>query len=281
MSSLHYFHVDAFTEQPFKGNSAGVLILDEFPNDETMQAIAREFNHSETAFIVKGPARENKNQCAIYALRWFTPEMEINLSGHATLAASKVLHDEYGIENSCIIYDTSLGEIETRKIGEDIVLNLPMDDYALLDPSEQILWYLGINNYHRSVYSNLLKILIIEVDDEKSVLRLKPDYDKLRNIDLDIDLGGICVTCRRTVEGDYDFASRYFNPWIGVNEDPITGSVHTVLALYWSRMLRKTHLIAWQCSHRPGLLILDVLADKRVEITGRAYVISEGHIRLP
>lgn len=272
--------MDAFTQTPFSGNPAGVVILDEYLSDEDMQLIAREVNHSETAFVVRSPERFNQNQCAIFALRWFTPEMEINVSGHATLAASKVLHDAYGINNDCIIYDTSFGEIVTRKEGNAIVLNLPMDDYEPQDPSEQLLWYLGINNFERSVYSKKLKKLIIEVDDEKTITRLKPDYDKLRKIDLDFDLGGIGVTCKGAENGEYDFSSRYFNPWIGVNEDSITGSVHTVLALYWSRELKKKHLLARQCSRRPGNLILDVLDNGRVEITGHAFIVLEGRIRM-
>lgn len=281
MKKLHYFHVDAFSERPFSGNPAGIIILDEFISNEAMQAIARELDHSETAFVVKGQDRVGLEPCASYDLRWFTPEVEVFLSGSATLAASKVLHDELGVTSKCIHYNTLFGEIVTRREGEDIIITLPSDDYDALDPSEQLLWYLGINNYHRAIYSRNLKKLIIEVDDELAISRIKPDFHKLRYIDLDFDLGGLGVTCKSPKPEEYDFASRYFNPWIGVNEDTITGSIHTVLGLYWSRELGKKHLIAKQCSKNTGRLILDVLDNNTVEITGRAVIVIEGSLRLP
>ena len=335
---LQYFHVDTFTEVPFKGSPTGVILLEEDLTDGLMQAIAAELNHTETAFIRRGQTHWNLNvnhggqtrsditlnhggqtrsditlnhggqtrsnitlnhggqtrsdatlnhggqtreDCAFYELRWFTPEVEVQLSGSATLAAAKVLHQELGEPCDCIQFSTRFGQIFARRRGEDLIITLPMDDYEALDPSEQVLWYLGIDNYQRAVYSRKLQKLMIEVEDEVALSRVKPDFNKLRNIDLDFDLGGLCITCRRTGPGDYDFASRYFNPWIGVDEDTITGSMHTVLALYWSRELSKRHLVAIQSSRRSGRLILDVRDGGIVDITGRAYVTMEGKIRLP
>ncbi|SCZ78449.1 PhzF family phenazine biosynthesis protein [Acidaminobacter hydrogenoformans] len=277
---LQYFHVDAFTEVPFAGSPTGVILMDEALPDEVMQAIAAELNHSETAFVAKLPPEAARSQCAFYALRWFTPEVEVQLSGSATLAAAKVLQQELGENSPCIVFKTLYGEIFTRMRDEDITITLPLDDYEPLDPSEQVLWYLGINNYQRAVYSRNLKKLIIEVDDELTLSRIKPDFNKLRGIDLDFELGGLSITCRSSNPLDYDFASRYFNPWIGVDEDTITGSIHTVLALYWSRELKKQHLVAVQASKRAGRLILDV-TQGNVDITGCAYVAIEGQIRLP
>lgn len=281
LKELHYFHVDAFTEAPFAGSPTGVILLDEDLPNETMQIIATELNHSETAFVLKLPREAARSQCTFYALRWFTPEMEVQLSGSATLAAAKVLQQEMGDQSPCIVFKTPFGEIFTKMAGEDITITLPTDDYEALDPSEQVLWYLGISNYQRGVYSRNLKKLIIEVDDELALSRIKPDFNKLRGLDLDFDLGGLCITCRSTNPHEYDFASRYFNPWIGVDEDAITGSMHTVLALYWSRELNKKHLVAIQASKRAGRLILDVNDRGTVDITGRAYVAIEGKIRLP
>ena len=278
---LHYFHVDAFTEIPFKGSPTGVILLEETLPDETMQMIASELNHSETAFVVKLPDEATRSQCAFYGLRWYTPETEVHFSGSATLATAKIIQQELGNHSHCIVFKTLIGEIFTKINGEDITITLPMDDYEALDPSEQVLWYLGVNNYQRAVYSRNLKKLIIEVEDELALSRIKPDFNKLRGIDLDFDLGGLCITCRSSNPGDYDFASRYFNPWIGVDEDTITGSIHTVLALYWSRELDKKHLVAVQASRRSGRLILDVRDQGTVDITGRAYVAIEGRIRLP
>jgi len=281
LKELHYFHVDAFTETLFAGSPTGVILLEETLPEETMQMIASELNHSETAFVIHQPHEAMRNQCAFYALRWFTPETEVHFSGSATLAAAKVIQQELGVNVPCIVFKTIIGEIFTKKSGDYITITLPVDDYEALDPSEQVLWYLGINNYQRAVYSRNLKKLIIEVDDELALSRIKPDFNKLRGIDLDFDLGGLCITCRSSSPEDYDFASRYFNPWIGVDEDSITGSIHTVLALYWSRELDKKHLVAVQSSKRGGRLILDLLDEGTVEISGRAYVAIEGRIRLP
>ncbi|MDK9712077.1 PhzF family phenazine biosynthesis protein [Acidaminobacter sp.] len=281
LKELHYFHVDAFTDAPFAGSPTGVILLEDALSEETMQMIASELNHSETAFVIRQPHEVMRNQCAFYALRWFTPETEVHFSGSATLAAAKVIQQELGVSAPCIVFKTIIGEISTKTAGGYITLTLPVDDYEALDPSEQVLWYLGINNYQRAVYSRNLKKLIIEVDDELTLSRIKPDFNKLRGIDLDFDLGGLCITCRSSNPEDYDFASRYFNPWIGVDEDSITGSIHTVLALYWSRELEKKHLVAVQSSKRGGRLILDLLDDGTVEISGRAYVAIEGRIRLP
>jgi len=281
LKELHYFHVDAFTETPFAGSPTGVILLEEALSDETMQMIATELNHSETSFVIKQPQEPMRNQCAFYALRWFTPEMEVHFSGSATLAAAKVIQQELGVSSPCIVFKTIIGEIFTKTSGGYITITLPVDDYEALDPSEQVLWYLGINNYQRAVYSRNLKKLIIEVEDELALSRIKPDFNKLRGIDLDFDLGGLCITCKSSNPEDYDFASRYFNPWIGVDEDSITGSIHTVLALYWSRELGKKHLVAVQASKRGGRLILDLLDQGSVDISGRAYVAIEGRIRLP
>lgn len=278
---LQYFHVDAFTEAPFAGSPTGVILLDENLSDHVMQAIAAELNHSETAFVTKLPQNAAHSDCAYYALRWFTPEVEVQLSGSATLAAAKVLQQEIGEDSPCIVFKTLYGEIFTKIRGEDITITLPLDDYEALDPSEQVLWYLGINDYQRAVYSRNLKKLIIEVEDELTLSRIKPDFNKLRGIDLDFELGGLCITCRSSSPADYDFASRYFNPWIGVDEDTITGSMHTVLALYWSREFEKQHLVAIQASKRAGRLILDMTGQGTVDITGRAYVVIEGQIRMP
>lgn len=281
LKELHYFHIDAFTETPFAGSPTGVILLEEALSEETMQMIASELNHSETAFVIRQPREAMRHQCAFYALRWFTPETEVHFSGSATLAAAKVIQQELGVSAPCIVFKTIIGEIFTKISGDYITITLPVDDYEALDPSEQVLWYLGINNYQRAVYSRNLKKLIIEVDDELALSRIKPDFNKLRGIDLDFDLGGLCITCRSSSPEDYDFASRYFNPWIGVDEDSITGSIHTVLALYWSRELEKKHLVAVQASKRGGRLILDLLDNGTVDISGRAYVAIEGMIRLP
>ncbi len=278
MKKIKYFHVDAFTSEHFKGNPAGVCILDEFISNEEMQQIAAELNHSETAFVVKGKEEENKYECPLYHLKWFTPEIEVPLCGHATLAASQVLHSEYGIEKDCVTYNTLSGLLYTRKSDKGITMNFPSDKYSNIEPSDQLLWYLGISNYERAIYSEQLNKLIIELSTEKEVRRLSPDFEKLRRLDMEFDIRGVAVTCKG--EGKYDFLTRYFNPWFGVDEDPVTGSVHTILAPYWSEILGKKEMLAYQASKRGGEIHLSMVEDDRIELSGEAIVVLDGIIRL-
>ena len=287
MRKIKYFHVDAFTDEKFKGNPAGVCILDKFISTEEMQQIANELNHSETAFVVKGDDLENRYECPLYVLRWFTPEVEVSLCGHATLAASKVLHDEYGILKDCVTYETKSGLLYTRKDEKGITMNFPVEQYINAEPSDQLLWYMGISTYERAVYSSQLNKLVIELRSEKELLRLHPDFEKLKRLDLEYDIKGIAVTCKNhnMIESpynkSYDFLTRYFNPWFGVDEDPVTGSVHTILAPYWSEILGKKELIAYQASKRGGFIHLNLVDEERVELSGHAVVVMEGEIRLP
>ncbi len=279
MKKLKYFHVDAFTSEQYKGNPAGVCVLDEFISHEEMQLIATELNHSETAFVVKGYDPENKYECPLYDLKWFTPETEVPLCGHATLAASKVLHTEYGISKDCVTYNTLSGLLYTKLSDKGITMNFPTDKYINLEPSEQLLWYLGISQYERAIYSDQLNKIVIELSTEKEVRRLLPDFEKLRRLDLEFDIRGVAVTCKG--EGRYDFITRYFNPWFGVDEDPVTGSVHTILAPYWSEILGKREMLAYQASKRGGEIYLALTDDNRIELSGEAIVVMDGEIRLP
>ncbi len=278
MKKIKYFHVDAFASEHFKGNPAGVCILNEFITNEEMQQIAAELNHSETAFVVKGSEEENKYECPLYHLKWFTPETEVPLCGHATLAASKVLHSEYGIEKDCVTYNTLSGLLYTRMSDKGITMNFPSDKFSNIEPSDQLLWYLGISNYERAIYSEQLNKLIIELGSEKEVRRLVPDFEKLKRLDMEFSVRGVAVTCKG--EGQYDFLTRYFNPWYGVDEDPVTGSVHTILAPYWSEILGKKEMLAYQASKRGGEIHLAIVDDGRIELSGDAVVVMDGIIRL-
>jgi PhzF family phenazine biosynthesis protein len=278
MKKIKYFHVDAFTSEAFKGNPAGVCVLDAFITTEEMQQIAAELNHSETAFVVKGSDPEHLYECPLYQLRWFTPEVEVTLCGHATLAASKVLHNEYGIEKNCITYNTLSGLLYTRISEHGITMNFPKASHINIEPSEQLLWYMGISHYERAIYSEDLHKIIIELSSEKDLRRLVPDFEKLRRLDLELDIRGVAVTCKGN--GKYDFMTRYFNPWLGVDEDPVTGSVHTILASYWGEILDKKDLIVYQASKRGGEIYLSLTDDGRVELSGEAVVIMDGELRL-
>lgn len=278
MKKIKYFHVDAFTDEEFKGNPAGVCVLDEFITSEEMQLIASELKHSETAFVVKGYDPESRYECPLYDLKWFTPETEVPLCGHATLAASKVLHTEYGISKDCITYNTLSGILYTRLSDKGITMNFPIDPYSNVEPSDQLLWYMGISHYERAIYSEQLNKIIIELGSEKEVRRLVPDFEKLRRLDLEFDIRGVAVTCRGNEK--YDFFTRYFNPWFGVDEDPVTGSVHTILAPYWSEILGKKELLAYQASKRGGEIYLSLTDDNRIELSGEAVVVMDGELRL-
>jgi PhzF family phenazine biosynthesis protein len=255
------FQVDAFTNRRFGGNPAAVCILEEPADEEWMQAVAAEMNLAETAFLV----RENDG----FRLRWFTPAVEVELCGHATLASAHVLWEAGYLwaEEEARFY--TLSGLLTAHMQEGwIELNFPAVPETRTDPDPALLSALGID---APLYVGRNKFdYLIEVASAAQVRGLAPDYAQLRG------LGGrgVMVTARDE-NGDYDFVSRFFAPAAGIDEDPVTGSAHCGLGPYWAAKLDKRELNAFQASPRGGEVRV-VVAGDRVLLRGQAVTVLRG-----
>ena len=255
------FQVDAFNKELFKGNPAAVCPLKEWLPDEAMQKIAYENNLSETAFFVE----ENSK----FSLRWFTPVSEVNLCGHATLAAAHILFNHLKYAERTIIFSSHSGDLlVTREENNLIVLDFPSQPARQIPLEETHSIAMGIQP--KAVFK--ANKLMMVFNNEKEVLSLDPDFDLVKNLD---SFGVIA-----TAKGDsYDFVSRFFAPAVGIDEDPVTGSAHTTLIPYWSELIGKDQLIGWQCSRRGGILYCENKQD-RVLIGGHAITYLEGTINM-
>jgi len=264
------FQVDAFTSKPFCGNPAAVCLLEEFPEDEVLRDIAAEMNLSETAFIVPGPSPES------FEIRWFTPTVEVPLCGHATLAASHVLFNETGQVGNVIQYTSKSGALSARREGNRTLLDFPLNPPKSVRCPKDILRALGVNSFRASALSPQAEMLLIELEDERTLRNLSPDTGALLSSDREgLPFEGVIVTAPSNV---FDFVSRYFGPWEGIDEDPVTGSAHTVLAPYWSAKLGKHRFHAFQASRRGGELFLHIRQGERLEITGDAITVFRGEL---
>ncbi|MCT8978785.1 PhzF family phenazine biosynthesis protein [Clostridium sp. CX1] len=275
MKVIQVYQVDAFTNECFNGNPAGVCILKEPIEDKYMQLIAKEMNLSETAFVqsLEGSDINNTN---IFSLRWFTPKYEVDLCGHATIATSEILFNKMGIKNEKIIFETKSGRLIANKTNKGIALNFPIDEPLNVNLSNDILEAMGIESYENAIIGKSTKKLVIHLKTENEVLNLIPNFEKMKCLEFEMDVKGVGVTCIGNEK--YDFISRYFNPWAGVNEDPVTGSVHTLLALYWGKLLNKDEMKAYQASDRGGEITLRILTGNRVELIGQAIVVLKGEL---
>ncbi|ASW43945.1 phenazine biosynthesis protein PhzF [Clostridium isatidis] len=277
MNRIKIYQVDAFTDEVFKGNPAGVCILEEELNEELMKNIAQEMNLSETAFV-RPIDTDDIGSCSLFSLRWFTPEVEVDLCGHGTIAASKVLFEEYNFKAKEIKYETKSGFLRAKKEGSKISLDFPIDkalDYKL---DKEFPYALGLKEFKKIIIGEKTKKAVIEVESKEKIIKLRPDFEKLKLLNSDNSIKGIGVTCR---DGEkYDFISRYFNPWGGVNEDPVTGALHSLLASYWSSILNKREMIAYQASNRGGEILIELLEKDRVKLSGDSVIVLKGEINL-
>ncbi len=258
---IPFYQVNAFTGEGFKGNPAGVCLLDTWLSDETMQSIAFENQLSETAFIIKEPDQ--------YTIRWFTPAIEVDLCGHATLASAAVIMQF--IDNSLeqVQFDSRSGILLVRKNGEEYTMNFPADEISEIVLNDYYLDAFSVKPH--SSYKGKTDYLIV-FNNEKQIREMKPDFKILG----EIKARGVIVTA----PGDkVDFVSRFFAPQAGIQEDPVTGSAHTTLTPYWSRRLNKNKLFAWQLSERGGILTCAMLKD-RIEITGAIEIYIEGFLNI-
>lgn len=255
---LRVFQIDAFASEVFKGNPAAVCPLETWLPDQIMQKIAEENNLSETAFIVERESRHH--------IRWFTPAVEVNLCGHATLAAAWVLVNELGKSQDILLFDSRSGELKVSHSGGRLTLDFPVQRPASISIPEKLLPALGVSSAPVLGAEDFLVV----IDKESQLLELEPNFSLLKGL----PLRGVIVTA----PGEkVDFVSRWFGPNVGVNEDPVTGSAHTTLAPYWAERLKKQKLVARQISQRGGQLECEVVGD-RVFIAGNAVKYMEGTI---
>ncbi len=260
--AIPIYQVDAFTSEMFKGNPAAVVLLNAPAEVAWMRNIAREMNLSETAFLT--PLAEG------YGLRWFTPQAEVELCGHATLASAHVLWESGIVPASAKIrFSTLSGWLRASKNGGWIELDFPSAAATPGDVSEEVIAALGI--VPEFIFHSGEKWLL-EYHDEAEIQALSPDFAALRSR----PGRGLIVTARSEKPG-IDFVSRYFAPWIGIDEDPVTGSSHTILGPYWAEKLHKNHLTAQQVSARGGLLKVRV-SGERTYISGQAVTVFSGQL---
>lgn len=273
MKTLKIYQVDVFTDEPYKGNPAAICILNEEISEEQMKLIAAEMNLSETAFVL--PINKELNS---YSLRWFTPEVEVPLCGHGTIGTAKVIFDEMKIESDAISFETKSGILIAKRYEDGIGIDMPLDKYEDIDLSADLLSVIGIDRYMDAKVGKTTRKVIIRVNTEDQIHKLNPNFNKMKSLKFNEDVKGVAITTNNT--HNHDFLSRYFNPWAGINEDPVTGSVHTVLAKYWGEILNKSEMIAYQASNRGGKLNLRIMDENRLEVIGESVIVLKGDIYL-
>jgi PhzF family phenazine biosynthesis protein len=262
--------VDAFTDRPFAGNPAGVLLLDAFPDDERLQKVALEVNHAETAFA--HPLPEGGE--ADWALRWFTPVTEVALCGHATLAAAHVLHTT-GAHDGPVRFATRSGVlVATPREDGSTTLDFPTAPLTPVEAPPGVAEALGAEPRAVLDTGPDLGDLLVEVADEKTVHGLAPDHKALAAH----SARGIIATARADDPArGYDYVSRCFFPNVGIDEDPVTGSAHTALAPFWSERLGRPDLTGLQASARSGRVRTELRGDRTL-LSGRAVTVIEGDL---
>lgn len=262
------YFVDSFTREKFKGNPAAVCLPDTELEVDTMQKIATEIGFSETAFI-----KQIINNT--YSIRFFTPKIEIPLCGHATLASSKIIFDTTSLDSIKFINCNNV-ELIIEKAGDKIKMQFPIYETEEIEVPLMMLNALGISKIVNKRYSPNNKIILIEIESAIELANLQPDFAALINSYTGIN--GVLVTTISDSES-FDFHYRYFWPWAGTTEDPVTGGVQSFLTKYWSVKLNKTKLTAYQSSLRTGTMSTELLRDK-VCILGEAVTVFEGQFIL-
>jgi PhzF family phenazine biosynthesis protein len=259
------YQVDSFTEEAFKGNPAGVCVLDKAADEPWMQNVAKEMNLSETAFLVR--AQDG------YDLRWFTPKVEVEMCGHATLASAHILWSEgYESKDSELRFHTLSGVLKARIEGSWIELDFPARPETRVDAPAGLLEALGV----KATYVGKNKFdYFVEVASEEEVRGLSPDFRMLKKY----NVRGVIVTAKAEESADYDFCSRFFAPGAGIDEDPVTGSAHCSLAPYWGEKLSKQEMVGYQVSARGGIVKVRLAGD-RVYLGGKAITVFKGELTI-
>lgn len=259
---IRIFQADAFTDKLFRGNPAAVCMLDSWLPETTMQAIAAENNLAETAFVVE--------KDGVFGIRWFTPTVEVDLCGHATLAAAHIINEHYKTDKKTLTFHSARsGTLTVSQNGDMLTLNFPTDDIRAIPTPSLLKEGLGIEPMETlRGRTDFMAVLPSETD----ILRLRPNFEILGQL----DARGVIVTAAGV---ESDFVSRFFGPQSGINEDPVTGSAHTTLTAYWAKELGKNRLSAIQLSARRGYLQCEIQGD-RVAISGKAVTYLQGEITL-
>lgn len=257
---MKIYQVDAFTDQVFGGNPAAVCPLDQWLPEEKMQQIAEENNLSETAFFVQ--------EDDLFHIRWFTPEMEIDLCGHATLASAHVIFNHLNYENDVIRFEYGGGNLSVKNNNEMLTMDFPAVSSEKDEVTDQIV--LSLRKKPLEVFK--ARDLMAVFKNEKEILELEPDFIEMANIE---HLGVIATAPGNSV----DFVSRFFAPRAGISEDPVTGSAHCMLIPFWAKQLGKDRMEAVQLSRRRGKLSCE-FKGARVEISGRAVTYLVGEINI-
>ncbi|MDR0942008.1 MAG: PhzF family phenazine biosynthesis protein [Holosporales bacterium] len=255
-----FFLVDAFTDIPFKGNPAGVCIVNNYPDDQTLQKIARYYNWSEISFLKKLGDSE-------FQIRWFSPLDEAPLCGHATIAAAHILFSKELVAGNVVNFKHGNDDIAVERTNLGITISFPAKPISSCKKAPfSVKDIIGVENYIEIVKDELLYIIVLETAED--VENASPNFEAIKNI----DCRAIAITAKGT--GEFDFSSRYFAPKVGIFEDPVCGSMHCRLACYWRSILGKTSFNAYQASKRTGVLQVK-LENDIVRITGRAVTVCE------
>ncbi len=273
MNSLPLFHVDAFASRRFTGNPAAVCLLQEARDSAWMQNVAAELNLADTAFLL--PMADHLQ------LRWFTPKVEVDLCGHATLAAAHVLKelaqanelpDQYlrFWKNGCIQFQTRSGVLSAESSSDGVTLDFPATDVQAAEIPDVLLESLGVSAREVRCCGRSKFDILLHVADAAVVRRLGPDFAALASV----STRGVIVTALGD-RCDHDVVSRFFAPGAGINEDPVTGSAHCALAPYWVPHFGRSTLFGYQASARGGLIRMELRHD-RVRLTGKAITVSRG-----
>lgn len=259
---LPLFHVGAFTDQPFTGNPAAVCLLPSWSDDRWLQLVAREMNLSETAFLVRSAEG--------FDLRWFTPKVEVDLCGHATLAPAHVLW-QLGITESedRIRFSTRSGILKATRIDDEIQLDFPLKPEEPAEAPPGLLPALGVSAKY--IGKNQFDYLV-ELESEAVLRGLTPDFRRLSTV----EARGVIVTSR-SADPRFDFVSRFFAPVCGIDEDPVTGSSHCCLGDFWRKRLGKNKFLAHQASNRGGVVRVEVRNDRAL-LGGKAVIIAKGEL---
>lgn len=260
--SIPLFHVDAFTGRPFGGNPAAVCLLDRPREDRWLQSVAAEMNLSETAFV--------RREGEVFELRWFTPQIEVALCGHATLATAHVLWQEGLVPRAeSIAFQTKSGILKAALRGEQIELDFPLEPEHEASAPDGLAEALGVEPLY--VGKNRMDYLV-ELASDAAVRAVKPNFAQLASI----DSRGFIVTARSS-DARFDFVSRFFGPAAGIPEDPVTGSAHCCLADFWRKRLGKSQFVAYQASSRGGIVGVRI-EGSRVALAGTAVTITAGKL---
>lgn len=256
---MKIYQVDAFTDEIFSGNPAAVVPLESWLEDDRMQKIAAENNLSETAYFV----HESDDS---YSIRWFTPKTEVDICGHATLASAHVLFEQMGFDGKKVVFQSKSGELTVEKKDNIYWMNFPSNPPEPIPVPKLLPEAIGTI----PIYTGVNRDMLVLLQDESTVQSIKPDFALLERM----EVRGIIITA----EGDdCDFVSRFFAPSVGIYEDPVTGSAHSILTPFWEKRLGKSSLEARQISKRGGNIMCKQ-KDGRVDIGGEAVTYMVGEI---